>query len=94
MACAAAGAVLAMMKKPVAAASILMTHAFSVGAAFGKPAALRRQSDCAVRKRFFFEKKNQKTFRHEARVAGRDRSQAFKSFLLLFFKKEDLAFLD
>jgi hypothetical protein len=35
---------------------------------------------------FFFEKKNQKTFSH-----GSDRERG-KSFLLLFFKKEVLAF--
>jgi sarcosine oxidase delta subunit len=41
-------------------------------------------------KAFFFEKKNQKTFIHEAwRLAHRAKC---KSFLLLFFKKED-AFL-
>jgi len=37
---------------------------------------------------FFFEKKNQKTF-----VFSRGLATARKSFLLLFFKKEVLAFL-
>jgi len=38
---------------------------------------------------FFFEKKNQKTF-ITWRAPRRQRAQRDKSFLLLFFKKEDL----
>jgi hypothetical protein len=44
------------------------------------------------RKRFFFEKKNQKTMTFGTRLFQL-RSQMNKSFLLLFFKKEALAFL-
>jgi hypothetical protein len=45
----------------------------------------------ALRKMFFFEKKNQKTFARA--VADPPESYAKgKSFLLLFFKKEDLPF--
>jgi len=38
---------------------------------------------------FFFEKKNQKTFI----TCSRSFASVNKSFLLLFFKKEDLSFL-
>jgi peptidoglycan/xylan/chitin deacetylase (PgdA/CDA1 family) len=41
------------------------------------------------RKAFFFEKKNQKTFTHWRTLPER-RAPRVKSFLLLFFKKEDL----
>jgi hypothetical protein len=43
-----------------------------------------------LRKRFFFEKKNQKTFPlgAQSRVGGTH--QTGKSFLVLFFKKEQL----
>jgi hypothetical protein len=41
------------------------------------------------RKQFFFEKKNQKTFAYWARACGQ--SEGSKSFLPLFFKKEDLS---
>jgi len=41
---------------------------------------------------FFFEKKNQKTFVSFVRVCCNTRVQRHKSFLLLFFKKEVLAF--
>jgi phospholipid transport system substrate-binding protein len=46
-----------------------------------------------VRKQFFFEKKNQKTFA-ELRPAypGKTAAKGIRSFLLLFFKKEALAF--
>jgi hypothetical protein len=40
---------------------------------------------------FFFEKKNQKTFIPLRALPAR-RAPTVKSFLLLFFKKEDLAF--
>jgi len=40
---------------------------------------------------FFFEKKNQKTFTHGVRFR-RVCDSMVKSFLLLFFKKEDLSF--
>jgi hypothetical protein len=40
---------------------------------------------------FFFEKKNQKTFAFLRALPGR-RAPSGKSFLLLFFKKEDLFF--
>jgi hypothetical protein len=40
---------------------------------------------------FFFEKKNQKTF-VRGRARRRQRVPRDKSFLLLFFKKEDLPF--
>jgi hypothetical protein len=40
------------------------------------------------RKVFFFEKKKRKTFGNWAEPLGRDRSQVRKSFLVLFFKKE------
>jgi hypothetical protein len=43
------------------------------------------------RKMFFFEKKNQKTFTHGVRFR-RVCDSMVKSFLLLFFKKEDLSF--
>jgi hypothetical protein len=39
---------------------------------------------------FFFEKKNQKTFTHLAAAFPDRLSPGFKSFLLLFFKKEVL----
>ena len=39
---------------------------------------------------FFFEKKNQKTFATWDRDRGYGPAQTPKSFLLLFFKKEDL----
>jgi hypothetical protein len=41
---------------------------------------------------FFFEKKNQKTFITLAPSPRHARRQIDKSFLLLFFKKEDLPF--
>jgi hypothetical protein len=37
---------------------------------------------------FFFEKNNQKTFATCAELSG-ESATAYKSFLLLFFKKED-----
>jgi hypothetical protein len=40
------------------------------------------------RKVFFFEKKKQKTFAY-GRALARQRAQRDKSFLLLFFKKEE-----
>jgi hypothetical protein len=43
----------------------------------------------AGRKRFFFEKKNQKTFGLRLALPARY-PQIRKSFLLLFFKKEEL----
>jgi len=42
------------------------------------------------KKMFFFEKKNQKTFTHLRVLPGR-RAPISKSFLLLFFKKEELS---
>jgi len=46
------------------------------------------------RKKFFFEKKNQKTFATFTRdVSPSPGQQEQKSFLVLFFKKELLAFL-
>jgi hypothetical protein len=39
-------------------------------------------------KRFFFEKKKQKTFIHWARAVPEVSIQMDKSFLVLFFKKE------
>jgi len=42
---------------------------------------------------FFFEKKNQKTFNTCVRCR-RVRDSQGKSFLLLFFKKEDLSFCE
>jgi hypothetical protein len=39
---------------------------------------------------FFFEKKNQKTFTHGARLSRRVRDSTHKSLLLLFFRKEVL----
>jgi hypothetical protein len=48
-------------------------------------------------KQFFFEKKNQKTFvycfRRLFQYRGRMLPETGKSFLLLFFKKEVLAFI-
>jgi hypothetical protein len=44
------------------------------------------------KKGFFFEKKNQKTFIPLRTLPAR-RAPTVKSFLLLFFKKEDLPFL-
>jgi hypothetical protein len=41
---------------------------------------------------FFFEKKNQKTFT-SWRAPRRQRTPMNKSFLLLFFKKEESSFL-
>jgi len=41
----------------------------------------------------FFEKKKQKTFANLAAASPERRGQMSKSFLLLFFKKEVLAFL-
>ncbi len=43
------------------------------------------------RKRFFFEKKNQKTLRIRLRSLLENRSRIIRSFLLLFFKKEVLS---
>jgi hypothetical protein len=45
-----------------------------------------------ARKRFFFEKKNQKTFDKLDRTCGKAWGPICKSFLLLFFKKEALSF--
>jgi hypothetical protein len=45
-----------------------------------------------ARKQFFFEKKNQKTFVNLARAGFTHVVLRSKSFLLLFFKKEVLAF--
>jgi hypothetical protein len=45
------------------------------------------------RKKFFFEKKNQKTFTSLGRAYPERPEPIIKSFLLLFFKKEVLAFL-
>jgi hypothetical protein len=42
-------------------------------------------------KKFFFEKKNQKTFGHLASAYPERLGPGGKSFLLLFFKKEVLA---
>jgi hypothetical protein len=54
--------------------------------------AYRRAGEREQKKKFFFEKKNQKTFGfYGARLD--QRATALKSFLLLFFKKEALAFL-
>jgi hypothetical protein len=44
-----------------------------------------------VRQKFFFEKKNQKTFIPLMRAAGERPGSKEKSFLLLFFKKEALS---
>ena len=44
-------------------------------------------------KQFFFEKKNQKAFVSAVAPCGRPRDSRDKSFLLLFFKKEGLAYL-
>ena len=43
-------------------------------------------------KQFFSEEKNQKTFASLARVSSYEPQQRHKSFLVLFFKKEDLSF--
>jgi hypothetical protein len=43
-------------------------------------------------KHFFFEKKKQKTFIRLSLATGRRLTPTGKSFLLLFFKKEALAF--
>jgi hypothetical protein len=45
----------------------------------------------SVGKRFFFEKKKQKTFPIGARSFGPGENQVDKSFLVLFFKKELLS---
>jgi hypothetical protein len=45
-----------------------------------------------LRKIFFFEKKKQKTFAHWASASPERLGPEFKSFLVLFFKKELLAF--
>jgi hypothetical protein len=45
------------------------------------------------RKRFFFEKKNQKTFANLVSAFPERLARICKSFLLLFFKKEVLPFL-
>jgi hypothetical protein len=50
-----------------------------------------RQAKASGRKRFFFEKKNQKTFANLASVYPEEPQPTIKSFLLLFFKKEGLA---
>jgi hypothetical protein len=42
-------------------------------------------------KEFFCEQKNQKTFIGLTRPSPERSAQAFESFLLLFFRKEDLA---
>jgi len=44
-----------------------------------------------VSKKFFFEKKNQKTFANLASASPERLGPGFKSFLLLFFKKEVLS---
>jgi len=45
-------------------------------------------------KRFFFVKKNQKTFiRFGPDLSGQVRAKTNESLLLLFFRKEDLPFL-
>ncbi len=44
------------------------------------------------RKRFFFEKKKQKTFTNGARAGRLRRDSTDKSLLLLFFRKEDLPY--
>jgi hypothetical protein len=44
------------------------------------------------RKDFFFEKKKQKTFGHLASALPERLGPGFKSFLVLFFKKELLSF--
>jgi hypothetical protein len=44
------------------------------------------------RKQFFFEKKNQKTFTSLGPLYQERPKPTCKSFLLLFFKKEDLSF--
>jgi len=44
-------------------------------------------------KQFFFEKKNQKTFARLASAYPERLGPGFKSFLLLFFKKEVLSSL-
>jgi hypothetical protein len=46
-----------------------------------------------LRKKFFFEKKNQKTFAPWAAHVKQPEVYDKKSFLLLFFKKEALAYL-
>jgi hypothetical protein len=60
----------------------------SAGADIGAVAGYARE----VRKIFFFEKKKQKTFAILVPCRG-NAVQTVKSFLLLFFKKEDLVFL-
>jgi hypothetical protein len=45
-----------------------------------------------VRQHFFFEKKKQKTFGYLASAFPGGLSPVCKSFLVLFFKKEPLAF--
>jgi hypothetical protein len=45
----------------------------------------------AEERMFFFEKKNQKTFSYGVRCRG-VRDSTVKSFLLLFFKKEDFPY--
>jgi hypothetical protein len=57
----------------------------SRGAAWAEPQKKRK-------KMFFFEKKNQKTFVPVPTLPAR-LAPTVKSFLLLFFKKEDLSFL-
>ncbi len=44
-------------------------------------------------KAFFFEKKKQKAFIRLSRTLPKRRDSGVKSFLLLFFKKEGLAWL-
>jgi hypothetical protein len=43
---------------------------------------------------FFFEKKKQKTFAHLASASPYRLGPGFKSFLVLFFKKEPLSFAE
>jgi hypothetical protein len=50
------------------------------------------RSEGEGRKRFFFEKKKQKTFPLGAQSFAGGTHQTGKSFLLLFFKKEALPF--
>jgi hypothetical protein len=44
-------------------------------------------------KRFFFEKKNQKTLTHSGEPLRKGRSQFSKGFLLLFEKKKSVSFI-
>jgi hypothetical protein len=59
------------------------------GASLFRPTVPFEPGFHGARKQFFFEKKNQKTFESGAEPFQRGQSQTAKSFLLLFFKKED-----